>query len=443
MRPSSHPGSSSASRRLKRLKDLGRDRRQYGWAFVAQAFSSATTLGLTLLGARALGPSGLGVIVMSFAAYLLVVSFQRSLITTPLVAVSSALAAAGRTRAAASGLTVVLLWGASLTLVFVLIGSTLSGAIAEGLLLAAPWVVPALVHDYCRTVLFRDNRPRAGTLNDALWFSAMAVAAPFALAAGTTWAVMACWGIGAWCGAVSGAVQLRLRPDTIRSGLRWWWTRAFRLGRWLALQQGIFYVSGYVSILALIKLVGLSAVGGLRAAESVFAPFSLIGPAMALAGLPAMARSLSTSLNDARRLAWILSAASCVLAGSYAIIMVLLGGDVLRLFFGDEFAQFSDLVWPLGAWQIAVAGALGFTLLLGAQQRGSAVALAGGLGSVSQSMLIIVLAWSHGLVGAAWAYAGGAAVGTVMSVYLAMGQPKRSHPHGEPVDREATTEARG
>src|SRR5438132_14378480 len=62
----------------------GSNRIGLGWGLVDQGFSSATNFGLSVLAGRLLGPGGLGTVFIGFAAYLLILEFQHSLLQDPL-----------------------------------------------------------------------------------------------------------------------------------------------------------------------------------------------------------------------------------------------------------------------------------------------------------------------------------------------------------------------
>ena len=62
--------------------------RTFAWGFVAQSLSSATSLSLTLMSGRLLGPGGLGVIFIGFSSYLVVLGLLRALVVDPMIASS-------------------------------------------------------------------------------------------------------------------------------------------------------------------------------------------------------------------------------------------------------------------------------------------------------------------------------------------------------------------
>jgi O-antigen/teichoic acid export membrane protein len=228
----------SVKRLVGRLRIV--DRRNFAWGFASQGASSVTNLALSLLAGRLLGPSDLGAIFVGFSTYLLAMGFLRSLITDPLTAATASLDEEGRHYATGSALTVTLLLAATATTLLVLAAVAVRGKIGHGLVLFVPWLMPALVQDFWRSVLFRDSRGAAGALNDTLWFIGMVITLPIVLLVRTDWIVVANWGFGALVAAIAGFVQCRVRPMSTRTSWRWWSTIAWKLGRWLAAETLVY-----------------------------------------------------------------------------------------------------------------------------------------------------------------------------------------------------------
>src|SRR5687768_13341149 len=113
------------------------------WGFVAQACSSATNFGLSILAGRLLGPAGLGVMFLGFTGYLLALGFQRQLITDPYVAMSAAQPGRERADATRRAFALVVLWSAGTTLLVLVVGSLVPGAVGRGLRLFVPWLAAA------------------------------------------------------------------------------------------------------------------------------------------------------------------------------------------------------------------------------------------------------------------------------------------------------------
>jgi O-antigen/teichoic acid export membrane protein len=390
------------------------------WGFIDQGVSSATNLGLSLLAGRALGPNGLGLVFLGFSAYLVALGFQRALLTEPLVAVSSAFSAEARHRAARYCLTVAIGTSLVATVVLAVAGAVISGRVGRDLLVFAPWLLPLLLQDYWRTILFRDGRGAAAAANDGIWLVVIAATAPLAFHASTESAVIAWWGAGAAAAAAIGFAQTRCTPERIRVSLSWWRAEARSLGGWLGASSLVYSALSYGTVFVLVGLLGTSQVGGLRAVSVVFAPLSLVGPAIALPGLPAVSRALAVSAQRARMLALWLSFTGVAIIGTYVSLLSLGGSALLKIVFGRSFGEFSNIIWPVGIGQIAAASAIGFDLLLTARRRGKVVLVTEAIGQSSSFGLASGLAWGYGLTGAAWGLAGGSAIRAVSKAAFAL-----------------------
>jgi O-antigen/teichoic acid export membrane protein len=398
---------------------VGRRFGSFGWGFVDQGLSSATTLLLTLVGGRAVGPAGLGVVVIGWTGYLLVLLFQRSLVTRPLVSMTAAAPPDEAHDAGRRALTATLCLGGVATVCFLVLGLAVPGDVGRGLLLFTPWVAVALLQEYWRALLFRDRRGSAAVANDATWFVVLCVLAAPAWALGSDVAVAAAWGAGAAAAALLGAFQTRIAPAALSRA--WdWWRAAWPFSRWLGL-EGVYYSAcGAGIIVVLNSSLGATAVGGLRAAQSLFAPLTLITPAIALPGLPAMARAGAQSRRAAFSLARRLSGAVMLFTAVYVIIMTTVGSALLPLVFGDSFDRFRHLALPIGIWQEIGAAGVGFTLFLTAWQRGRDLFVARVVESTSILALVAIFVGPWGLRGATWAYVVGAALGQSVVIALAV-----------------------
>lgn len=357
---------------------------------------------------------------IAFTVYLLILALQRSLLTDPMVASSAALASADRLLVIRRGLTVELCGAMGATLLLFVLGLSVAGHAGRGFLIIAPWLLPALVQDFWRTVLFQEQRAESAAINDACWAVVMVSTAPVAWLLDTDWAIAACWGSGAFAAALLGFAQTRARPAGAPASLSWWWTEQWPFGRWLGVTGTIYAVVSAATVFLLNGLLGPKAVGGLRAAQSLFAPLTLIMPAISLPGLPLIARTLAASPRAAFGLAVRLSGSVSVLAALYGAAMVLLGGHLIVLVFGPSFDAYTNLAVPIGVWQLVAGFGLGFNLFLIAQRRGRDLLLIGVTGSVGSTVFVGLLAWADGLRGAAWGYSLYAAAATGLAAVFAL-----------------------
>jgi len=397
----------------------------YIWGLIDQGFSSATNFALLVLAGRALGAQGLGIVVIGITAYLLALGLQGGLLTTPLVASTAALGKERRSPEISRGLAIVLGGALVATLVLLVAGLAVPGHAGRGFLIVSPWLFPALVQDFWRSMLFQERLAKRAAANDASWAVVMTITAPFAWWIGTDWAIVGCWGLGALAGAALGFGQLQVRLTPPWTALSWWRATLWPFGRWLGLDRVVYSLTSSTTLFVLNGLIGATAVGGLRAAQSVFAPLSLIVPAINLPGLPATARALALSVRDAMRLSARLTGAVTMLALLYVGAMLFLGGRVVPYLFGASFQPFKHLAVPIGVWQLVTAAGTGFAIFLTAQKRGRDLLVIRVSSAIVATTSISLLAWTHGVTGAAWGYTVGSGTASALTLLYAHRAYKR------------------
>ncbi len=389
----------------------------FSFGLVAQTCSSVTNFGLVVIAGHLLGPSGLGTLLIGLAAYMTLLGLLRGLVTDPLIATSSGSDTAGKAWSARAALTLVLVTSVVAAGLLAGIGILLPTAIGRGLLLFAPWLAPSLVQDLGRSIVFRDQTGRRTVFSDATWLLTMAVAAPFAFALGSDWAVVSCWGVGAVSWAVMALYQVGWRPIRLSHAISWWKLDARHLARWLGVQAVIYNVVSYMTVLLLAGVLGSSDYGGFRAVQSVFAPLTLLGPALALPGLPLVSRLIVDSrrraLGVAAQLAGLITAVTCV----YVLVLCAIPG-VLVFFFGRGFADFREIMIPIGLAQVLAAPAFGLMLFLKAEQRGATLLWFATLNALVYLVLTVTLGSAFGIDGAAWGAVGTGAVSGVALMFI-------------------------
>jgi O-antigen/teichoic acid export membrane protein len=402
-----------------------RTARLFTWGFVSQVVSSVTNFGLSVLAARSLGPAGLGAVFIGFSCYLISLGLQRALLTNPLVAESSAMDVPAQVVRTRQAFTTALIGAALVTVALLVAGLLLPDPFAHGAFLILPWLMPALIQDFWRTILFRDGRGRAAAINDCLWLLAMASVIPLVLESHDAWLVTGCWGLGAGTGAALGFLQTRLLPAAVGESLNWWKKRIWPVARWYATGSLTYVLGAQGLVLLLPFVIGTAGLGGLRAIYVIFAPLSLIGQALLLPGLPELSRRLALSRSEAMRFAMRLGAGAALLIGGYVVIAIGFRIELLRWIFGPTFARFQALVWPIALSQILIAPTTAFTALLLAEKRGRALLIGQIAGSVITLGLGISLAAATGPSGAAWGMATGSTLQglTVTILALRPGRP--------------------
>ena len=170
----------------------------------------------------------------------------------------------------------------------------------------------------------------------------------------------------------------------------------------------VYAAVSFISAIALAAILGAADYGGLRAAQIVLGPLTLLGTAVALPGLPLVSRLVATSppraLAAAARFGALVTTLTCI----YVFLLYSLP-DVLSFAFGPEFSDFGSLILPIGLGQVLAAPAMGLVLFLKAAQRGRALLLLGTVQVVSYLCFSVMLSLSFGLTGAAGASASSSA----------------------------------
>jgi O-antigen/teichoic acid export membrane protein len=191
-------------------------------------------------------------------------------------------------------------------------------------------------------------------------------------------------------------------------------------GRWLGAREVVYQLLSYATVLALALIIGTRNLGGLRSAEALFSPFSLIAAALVPPALPALSRAAAASRRQANRLAFLIGFGATALGIAYFLLMALAGSFLLTHLFGRSFSPFEDLVWPMAVGQLFFAAGFSFNLLLSAEKRGPASFVVGVAWSVATFACATGLAAAYNVTGAAWGMAFGAGLGSVFAVWLGL-----------------------
>ena len=404
--------------------------RKVGWGFADQVFSSATNLGLTIIAGQWLGPGGLGVVSLGFAAYVLSVIFQRALITEPHTVVTANMPLEERRRLSRRAVTLSLTTGVAIGAVLVVIGLLFGGPVGRGFLIFGPWMPFVLLQDVWRYILFRDNQNARAVTNDATWVIGMAIAMPIAYAIHTDWAVVGSWGFGAAVAMALGFFQTKIRPAGLTGTLGWWRRENWPIGKWFAADRLASNLGTQGTVFILAPLLGTVALGGLKATNSVFAPLSVLGPSITLPSLPMMTRAFKESSRLARSTAVKLSLIVTTLTGLYTVFLAVGGGAVLTFAFKSKFRQFTSLIVPTAAGQLMAAASIGFIVLLKASKRGRPLVIAHIISTVGTLIVTPILAVHYGVVGAAWGLAIGYGLESIALIALAWKLPPRPETEG-------------
>jgi O-antigen/teichoic acid export membrane protein len=228
--------------------------------------------------------------------------------------------------------------------------------------------------------------------------------------------------VAAWCvalsvGMVIMSAVLRLRPASLTSSIIWFRRDSMPLAKWLLAEAGAFHAGAFGTALAIQLFAGPAALGGLRVVQTLFAPLTLISPALSQAGLPRVVAALSSSTQRARDEA---VRFTCVAVGLTALYIFasLSVPNLLPALFGASFKAFTDLIFPVALAQVVGAGGLMSFLLLRALRAGRAIATARLVGSSLSVLAAACTLPFAGIEGATWSLAASSIGGVAFSTFL-------------------------
>ncbi len=377
-------------------------------SLVDQSLSSAIGLSLTIVAGRRLGAAGLGTVVLGLAVYLVVMGFHRGLVLEPLVVRSHDDGAREATRAALLGSLVL---GAGGTAAMYVLAGVAGAPAGPALAAFAPWVTAALLVDAGRTIGFRDGRTTVGVGAHLAWIAVMLAGFVVTRRGFDVHDAIRCWGTGALAGAVVACARLGYAPAAPAAAWAWW-RGAWRLARWLALQTAVLTAGIQGSQFLVGMLAGPAALGMLKAAQTLFAPLTLLVPAVNLPALPAVVRTLRASRDAARSLTRRLTVFLCAICAAYLTVVLVARDALLDLAFGSAFAVPTALLWPVALEQLVVATTIGAFLAVKAAGDGRSVFLATAAGAGTTLVGVAALVSLGGVIGAAWAMVAGAVAAT-------------------------------
>lgn len=371
----------------------------FAWGLIDQALSSATTFLLTLIAARSLGPAGLGTIALGYASFLVVLGIHRTLLVDPLLTrVATTTRSTGEAFRAATSTTATV--GALASLVALAVGLVGTGAVARGMFVFSPWFVPALLQVLLRSWLYREGRGAVATLSSGAWLLTMAAAVAVGLRS-TDWQISAAWGLGACVAVAVASAGTGIGLASPRAAGAWFNYEAFRVSGWRTTSSIVFSAATYARVSGMSAILGPAAIGGYRSVESIFAPTSLFGPALANPGTPMMQVAVERGGAPAWTLALKISALSTGLVLAYIVPITLARDLVLRLF-GTSFSEYESLILPIAVGALIGGMGTGFTILLVAARRMNELGLVVLVNSALTLALTLPLAALFGLEAAAW-----------------------------------------
>jgi O-antigen/teichoic acid export membrane protein len=418
------------ARRLlpKAAKLWGEGTRKGALSVADQTLVSGASFLTTILIGRTRGPEELGVYLLVYTLMMLAVCAHQSLLMTPYTIYVNRLPPSQRREYTGSVLVHHGLFTALAMLGMGAAGVVLSRAFGSIGLASAVWMLAAalpfvLLKEFGRRFSFAHLRLAAaigvdGTAAAVQLAGLAALAALGLLSAGSAFAAL---GVGC---ALAGFVGLALARREIAFRREKWlpqlrqnWT----FGRWTSASQLTLLIHSYLIHWLLALMCGAAATGIFAACKMIVDlcnPF-ILGMENMLN--PWIARSYaSEDGGQARRM---VGKATLILGGAmgaFFLVMLLLGGWLVRLFYGEQYAGHAWTIWVLaaGVWVSSLGMAAGHGLWAMEKPKVNFVASLVGMGVTLLAGVWLVGPW--GSLGAAWAWLAGnvAASALLAAMYL-------------------------
>jgi O-antigen/teichoic acid export membrane protein len=394
--------------------------RQAGWTIADQLVVSATNFLLTIAVARAVDARTGGAFTYALLVFTFGLGLMRTIATDPLVIRFSAASRKRRTTSLAAAAGAGVLLGLVAALLSLAAGLVAGGDLGLALVLLAVVFPGHFLQDSWRSAAFTIGHARAAAVNDVVRMVCQVLGIALCIWAGTddlAW-YMATWAASAWVAALVGVRQFG-RPGSWRRASAW-----LRENTALSLRLGGDYavnIGGITLTTSLLAaLLGLTATGGLRFAQTLLGPIQVLFGAVAAFMVPMLVRLLTARGPQAlRRPAWVLSLGCLLVSITVVGLLLLLPESIGRELLGDSWDNARAVLLPVGVTQSAIAIALGGGLPLKAMGRADLLLRV----TLFQAPLVLGLSlggafWS-GIEGAAWGIACGQSIGSVLLVVLA------------------------
>jgi O-antigen/teichoic acid export membrane protein len=262
-----------------------------------------------------------------------------------------------------------------------------------------------MLQDFWRCAFFTAATPSRSAANDLLWLVVELVlfAMLAAISSSGSPAVIGAWGAAAVVAAVYGCRQARVRP--LLAGSIGYLRGHFDLGGVLLADTVVSIGTSYVVVLVLAPVVGASAIGALRGAQTLFGPLQVVMAGLVTLSPPEASRLLQQDPGRLRSMLRIVSTGLGAAALVFGIALSFLPADVGRAVLGDTWGTASTLIAPFTLAFVGMSVAIGGLVGLRVVEAKRDILRISAIANVLSAIVAIVAAFVGGLSPAAWAMA--------------------------------------
>jgi O-antigen/teichoic acid export membrane protein len=335
--------------------------KRFGWGVADQGLSSLTNFTLTVLVARSVGTTEFGYFAIVLTIYLTGLGLSRAALTSPLSIRFSTRPKQEWHDAVRSATGSVLILAALMGIACVGAASFLEGPLRGALVTLGICFPALLLQDSWRFAFFANGQKVHAFVNDLVWAVALLVlviAVSMSTFEGVAWFIAA-WGGSAAIAGLFGAYQARLIPKPT-AALSWW--KSHRdLSDWFVYEFLTVRGSVQVATFAIAGILGVQAVGALRAGSVLFGATNIFVMGFGLVAIPEGVKLLGTSVAEFRRSMLSLSGIVAAIALAWGGVLMMLPDSIGTELLGESWPAASQLFLPI-ALGIAFGSAwVGFT----------------------------------------------------------------------------------
>ncbi|MCZ4560900.1 hypothetical protein O4160_08595 [Rhodococcus sp. IEGM 1401] len=326
--------------------------RRIGWSAGSQVASSGSNLAFSIIVARSIDTSLLGVFSLLLAIFNIGIGIQRGFTAEPLIFREATVSKLPSGPRQSSALNASALLAIVLSALFIPLGLALMVDVKTMLIFAAMTPV-ALLQDTVRFALNDLGRSRAAFGIEVAWISVQ-IPLMVALGSGELNRLIAFWGIGALCSCAIGLAVLKVSPS-VTSGLAWL-KSSRKIGVVYCTDFAVSSGINQVSVLILVLMAGYGAAGELRAAQILLTPLMVftLGASFALGPESARLRKAG-NLRALRKLPWIY-ALGVGIFGLVSVAAIEIAPTPVLEFLMGESAESGASLAPLAAAAICLMG---------------------------------------------------------------------------------------
>ena len=317
-------------------------------AITDQAVSALGNVILVISVASSVSADGFGGFALGYATYVVASGVSRAICSEPLIVVSSKTDITKRLIRGSmmSGLLVGICVGLGVAVVGLLISD-------PRLLTFSVFLPVLLLQDAARMALLATGRPAYALVCDTVWTLGLCALLAVLLLVGVStvpWFVSA-WGLSGAAGAVVACLYLRAGPRF--SALRPYWAASGSLKRRYAFE----YMGGAGSLqfihFGIAGVLGLQAIGALRAAQSLLGPFNQLLTGLSVGLMPELVRLKREAPSRLVPTTALISALASALVVVGTLTLMLVPDSLGTRLLGATWAEAQTVLLPAG---LAIAG---------------------------------------------------------------------------------------